>query len=74
MINIQFITVEGCYHCAKVKEIFEDLKPQYRKRKFEKIDATTDAGMELVSKYGIFQIVGILIYGNLFSTVGLKKE
>ena len=43
MINIQFITVEGCYHCAKAKEIFDELKPKYPEMKMEEkgIDKNT---------------------------------
>jgi len=74
MINIQFITVEGCYQCAKAKEIFEDLTPTYPEMKIEEIDATTPKGMELVSEYEIFQSPGIIINGELFSTGGLNKD
>jgi len=74
MISIQFVTVEGCYHCAKAKEVFEDLKSQYPEMKIEEIDATTSQGMELVSKYEIFQSPGIIINGELFSTGGLNKD
>jgi len=74
MINIQFITVAGCYHCAKAKEIFAELQPQYPEMKIEEIDATTEKGMELVLRYGIFQSPGIAINGELFSTGGLHKE
>jgi len=74
MINIQFVTVENCYHCAKAKEIFEELKPQYPEMKIEEIDVTTPEGMELVSKYEIFQSPGIIINGELFSTGGLNKD
>jgi len=74
MINIQFITVEGCYHCAKAKKVFSDLAPQYPEMKIEEIDATTPEGMELVSKYEIFQSPGIVVNGELFSTGGLNKD
>ena len=74
MINIQFITVQGCHQCAKAKEIFEELKPQYPGIQIEEIDATTEQGMELISKYGIFQSPGIIINSELFSTGGLDKE
>jgi len=74
MINIQFVTVENCYHCAKAKEIFSDLAPTYPEMKIEEIDATTEEGMELVSKYEIFQSPGIIINGELFSTGGLNKD
>lgn len=73
MINIQFVTVEGCYHCARAREIFGELKPKYPGMNIEEIDATTPQGMELVSKYGIFQSPGILINDELFSTGGLDK-
>jgi len=74
MINIQFITVEGCYYCAKAREIFDELKPKYPEIQIEEIDATTEKGMELVSKFGIFQSPGIIINGELFSTGGLNKD
>ena len=74
MINIQFLTVESCYHCAKAKEIFSELASQYPEMKIEEIDVTTPQGMELVSKYGIFQSPGIVINGELFSTGGLNKD
>lgn len=74
MINIQFITVDGCQQCAKAKQILEELKPQHPKMQVEEIDATTEQGMELVSKYGIFQSPGIIINSELFSTGGLDKD
>ena len=74
MINIKFVTVPGCVHCAAAKEIFKELKPQYLEMEVEEVDATTDKGMELVSKYGIFASPGIIINDELFSTGGLNKE
>lgn len=74
MINIKFVTVEDCYHCAKAQEIFEELKPQYPEMEIEEIDATTEEGMALVAKYEIFQSPGIIINGELFSTGGLNKD
>lgn len=74
MIHIQFVTIEGCYHCAKAREIFEELTPTYPGMNIEEIDATTPQGMELVVKYGIFQSPGIIINGELFSTGGLDKQ
>lgn len=74
MISIQFVTVPGCYHCAKAKEIFEELKSKYPKMQIEEIDATTEKGMEFVSKYSIFQSPGIIINGELFSTGALSRE
>ncbi len=73
MINIQFITVAGCYHCAKAREIFDTLKPKYPEMTIEEVDVTTEKGMELVSQYGIFQSPGIIVNGELFSTGGLNK-
>lgn len=74
MVRIQFVTIEGCYYCAKAREIFEKLEPKYPEMDIEEIDATTPQGMELVSKYGIFQSPGIIINDELFSTGGLDKE
>lgn len=74
MINVRFITVPGCYHCAKAREVFDELKPKYPQIEIEEIDATTDRGMEIVSTYGIFQSPGIIINGKLFSTGALDKE
>lgn len=74
MIDIQFITVEGCVHCAAAKKIFEELAPQYPDMQIHEIDATTPEGLELVSQHHIFASPGIIINGALFSTGGLNKE
>lgn len=74
MINVQFVTVPGCYECAKAKKIFEEIKPQYPEMKIEEIDATTPKGMEMTQKYSIMASPGIIINGELFSTGALNKE
>ena len=74
MINIQFVTVPGCHECAKAKEIFKELQPQYPQMQIEEIDATTPKGVELLQKYGIFASPGIIINGELFSTGALNKD
>ena len=74
MIKIQFVTVEGCVHCAAALKVFEELKPTYPEMEVKEIDATTPEGMELVSKFGIFSSPGIVINGELFSTGGLNKD
>lgn len=74
MINIQFVTVPGCHECAKVKEIFEELKPKYPQMRIEEINVTTPQGTELVQKYGIFSSPGIIVNGELFSTGALNKD
>lgn len=73
-VNIQFITVPGCVHCAAAKEVFEELKPRYPEMEIEEVDATTPKGMELVSQYSILASPGIVINGELFSTGGLDKK
>lgn len=74
MITIQFITVPGCHECAKAKEILEKLKPEFPNMQIEEVDATTQKGMELVLKYGIFASPGIVISGELFSTGGVDRN
>lgn len=74
MIKIQFVTVEGCVHCAAALKVFEELKPKYPQMEVREIDATTPEGMELVSKFGIFASPGIIINDELFSTGGLNKD
>lgn len=74
MIKIQFVTVEGCVHCAAALKVFEELKSTYPEMEVKEIDATTPEGTELVGKYGIFASPGIIINGELFSTGGLNKD
>lgn len=73
-INIKFLTVENCVHCAEAKKIFEELKSKYPSMKIQEIEATTDEGMELIGKYSIFASPGIIINDELFSTGGLNKK
>lgn len=73
MINIQFVTVPGCHECAKAKEIFEELKPEFPQMQIEEVSATTPKGIELVQKYGIMASPGIVINNELFSTGGIDK-
>lgn len=73
-INIQFITVPGCHECARARKVFEELKPLYPEMEIQEIDATTEEGIEIVSKYGIFASPGIIINGELFSSGGLNKN
>ncbi len=74
MINIQFLTVPGCHECAKAKEIFEEIKPQYPEMQIEEIDGTTSKGMEIAQKYSVMASPGIIINNELFSTGALSKE
>lgn len=74
MVKVQFITVEGCVHCAAALKVFEELKPEFPQMEIQEIDATTPEGMELVSKHGIFATPGIIINGEIFSTGGLNKK
>ncbi len=74
MINIQFITVPGCHECAKAKEIFEELKPEFPQMQIEEVNATTSKGIEMIQKYGIMASPGIIINGELFSTGGVNKN
>lgn len=74
MINIQFVTVEGCVHCDAARKIFEELKSTYPEMKVEEINATTPEGTELVSRFSIFASPGIIINDELFSTGGLNRD
>ncbi len=74
MISIQFVTVPGCHECAKAKKVFEELKPKYPEMQIAEVDATSDEGVALVQKYGIFSSPGIIVNGELFSTGALDKD
>lgn len=74
MINIKFVTVPGCHECAKAKQIFEELKPQYPEMQITEINVTSPEGMALVQKYGILSSPGIIINDELFSTGALNKN
>lgn len=74
MINIKFVTVPGCYHCERAREIFSELKSTYPDMEIVEVDVTTPEGAALVSKYEIFSSPGIIINDELFSTGGLDKE
>lgn len=72
-IFIQFVTSPGCTHCAEVRKIFEEVKPNFPQLQIEEIDVTISRGMDLVVQYGIMASPGIIINGELFSTGGLNK-
>jgi len=74
MINIKFITTEGCVQCARAKKIFKEVESMYPEMKVAEIDAITPEGMELVSKYHIFSSPGIIINDELFSMGGVNKK
>ena len=74
MNSIQLVTTPGCTHCAQVRKVIEEVKPQFSDILVEEIDATTPKGTELVMQHMIFASPGVIINGELFSTGGINKD
>lgn len=50
MIKVKIVTLKGCPHCAKAKEILGKLKSEYD-LSIEDIDTESSQGKELIEKY-----------------------
>ncbi|GMR18974.1 MAG: hypothetical protein BMS9Abin34_097 [Patescibacteria group bacterium] len=74
MIKLQFVHVPGCHTCKLVMEMIKEIQPQFPDLKVEKINATTEEGLELLQKYRIMSSPGLIINGELFSMGMIKKE
>lgn len=74
MIKLQLLTSEGCVHCAEVKRILEEIKPDFPNLEVTEIDMVTPEGQEMIGKYMIMSSPGVVINGELFSTGAISKD
>lgn len=74
MIKLQFLTSEGCVHCAEAKRILEEIKPDFPDLEVTEVDMVTPEGQEMIGKYMIMSSPGIVINGELFSTGAVNRD
>ncbi len=73
-MKVELLSAPACIHCAEVKKLLEELKPDFPALEVEEIEVTTPRGTELAQKYMVFSSPGIIINGELFATGGATKE
>ena len=73
-MKVELLTAPACTHCAEVKKILEEIKPDFPSLEVEEVEMTTPKGQEMIQKYQIMASPGIVINGELFATGGASKE
>ncbi len=72
--KIKFLTMEGCHNCKAVKDIFDEIMPDFKDVvEVEEIDIASPLGQELAGQYMVMASPGIIINDELFSTGGINK-
>ena len=64
----------GCHTCKELEAFWESIKGDFPNVRFDRIDVTTDKGLELAQKHMILASPGIVLNGELFSTGGFNKD
>ena len=73
MVKVQLVYTKSCVYCPTTKQIFKDLKKQY-KFDYEEIDAMSPEGQKLVTKYSIMAVPSIIVDGRLQWTGVPQKD
>jgi glutaredoxin len=73
MINITLLTSPGCHTCETVKDILNNLEPEYD-LEIEEIDVTTDKGQKLAKEHNITSAPGIIINDEFFSSGSVTED
>lgn len=60
MVKVQLVYTKNCPYCPAAKEVFRELKKQY-KFDYEEIDAVTSVGQKLVEKHNIMSVPTVII-------------
>ena len=60
MVKVQVVYTKACPFCPATKELFRNLKKEY-KFDYEEIDALTEKGQELVQKHMIMSVPTTII-------------
>lgn len=71
MIDVMFITIPGCVHCAQAKAVIEKVKADVPDMRVTYVDATEHP--EILQKYKIMSAPGIVVNGKLAFTGGLNE-
>ena len=72
MVNVQLVYTKQCAYCPATKQIFKDLKKQY-KFDYEEIDAMSPEGQKMVVKYSIMSVPTIIV-DNKVQWVGVPQK
>ena len=73
MAKVQLVYTKQCVFCPTAKQVFKDLKKQY-KFDYEEIDAMSPEGQKLVAKYSIMAVPSIIVDGRLQWTGVPQKD
>ncbi len=60
MVKVQVVYTKACPFCPAAKDLFKDLKKEY-KFDYEEIDAMTPKGQEVVSRFNIMSVPTTII-------------
>ncbi|MBI2543230.1 MAG: thioredoxin family protein [Candidatus Aenigmarchaeota archaeon] len=60
MVKVQLVYTKTCVYCPAAKQLFKDLKKQY-KFDYDEVDAMSPEGQKLVSKYSIMSVPTIIV-------------
>ncbi len=74
MINIQFITSQGCSECERAKKILSSLGSRFPNIQIEEIDIISREGIKTVIKHQVMASPTIIINGNFFSSGFLDEK
>ncbi len=73
MVKVQLVYTKQCVFCPSAKQIFKDLKKQY-KFDYEEVDALSPEGQKVVSKYSIMSVPTIIVNGKVQWTGVPQKD
>lgn len=73
-INLTLVTMEGCSHCARTKEILKKIKPDYPGLDIKEFNIASPEGKKMIAKFSIMSNPGIIINDNLFAMGGTTEK
>jgi len=72
MVKVQLVYTKMCPHCPPAKELFRELKKQY-KFDYKEIDVVTPEGQKLVIKHSIMSVPTVVI-NDTVAFVGVPSK
>lgn len=72
MVKVQLVYTKSCVFCPTAKQMFKDLKKQY-KFDYEEVDAMSLEGQKMVAKYSIMSVPTIIV-DNRVQWVGVPQK
>jgi thiol-disulfide isomerase/thioredoxin len=73
-VEVVEITKEGCLPCLRIKRILGELKAELPELGVREVDFTSEEGMALAVKHGIFYPPAVFINGIVFAKGKIMEE